>query len=199
MPPLLNAKLRLKYFIIRPAFKFPPCSIQSVRDENPHTGNPCTLSPGKRRGTVTCGRGGHRSPAGTLRPAPSCSPPRSCCSSTAASFGCSCIKFKEKEKAVYQGSTSWNNTVPVAGFQTLPEPGSVLVLWEVARHSREHNQNQNHADLDEGAACTPTQHFSRLIKANVTSCCEMLYVDVKLATRSQQRSKKMFISHMHKR
>ena len=48
------------------------------------------LLPGRRRGTEICGRGDHQSPAGTLRPEPSCSPPLSCCSGTAASSGCSC-------------------------------------------------------------------------------------------------------------
>lgn len=58
------------------------------------------LSPGKRRGTATCGRGDRRCPAGTRRLAPSCSPPPSCCSGTAASFGCSCKKKKEKKATI---------------------------------------------------------------------------------------------------
>lgn len=48
------------------------------------------LLPGRRRGTVICAHGGHQSPVGRLQPAPSCSPPLSCCSGTAESSGCSC-------------------------------------------------------------------------------------------------------------
>lgn len=55
--------------------------------------SPCVclflLLPGRRRGTVICGRGDHQSPAGTLQPEPSCSPLPSCCSGKAESSGCS--------------------------------------------------------------------------------------------------------------